>query len=65
MSRYLVTPQHLIDSCVGCEKIITDTVTGAMFSENTENPNYLVYLAWLEEGNTPDEWTFTEEGGGE
>lgn len=26
------------------------------FSENEENPDYQQYLAWLAEGNVPEEW---------
>lgn len=26
------------------------------FPENENNPIYQQYLAWLEEGNTPEEW---------
>lgn len=60
MSRYLVTPQSLVDNCFGCQRVITDTTTGYMFVESLESPHYLEYLAWVQEGNTPEESTFIE-----
>ena len=28
-----------------------------VFGEDQNNPDYLAYLAWLKEGNEPEEWT--------
>lgn len=30
------------------------------FPVNADNPNYQQYLAWLEEGNTPEPWEVTD-----
>lgn len=56
MSRYLVTPQKMMDECLSCKKTIVDTLTGNIFVEDKQNTHYLEYLKWLDEGNTPEEW---------
>lgn len=40
----------------GEEKSFIDEA-GQMFVADSANSDYQAYLAWLEEGNTPEEWT--------
>lgn len=40
----------------GNEVVYIHREDGAQFPANEANPDYRAYLAWLEEGNTPEPW---------
>lgn len=56
---YLITPPGIE------EKSILKMPEWTFVSEDTANPMYQAYLAWVAEGNTAEEWSPDNDNGGE
>lgn len=52
MKHYL----HTLTNPEGAEITVLRREDGAQIPMDEANPDYRAYLAWLEEGNTPEPW---------
>jgi len=52
MKHYL----HTLTNPEGAETTVLRREDGAQIPMDEANPDYRAYLAWLEEGNTPEPW---------
>ncbi len=52
MKHYL----HTLTNPEGIEITVLRREDGAQIPMDEANPDYRAYLAWLEEGNTPEPW---------